>query len=253
MLNVFGELLKKELGSGLMSSRTREGNASNLFVVWQLESFLLLSLETIYFLLMLASFLRCFCSVPALELSRSAGCDLQTHRLWHCSAQGWRDGQCDRRASKGNPCVRVAWQCLNPHFPFTLHHEEHPAPHKHGMNPWGTHLHRAVPGRREECCCHFKHLQLATHSAECRAGDSYATLPTYPFDWPNHHLGLVGFVLWPRFTLDGKPNVSSIVTPGMIYALSQPQQWPKHICQQFSIFILSKAFFLFIFYRKYTL
>lgn len=81
MLNVFGELLKKELGSGLMSSRTREGNASNLFVVWQLESFLLLSLETIYFLLMLASFLRCFCSVPALELSRSAGCDLQTHRL----------------------------------------------------------------------------------------------------------------------------------------------------------------------------
>lgn len=49
MLNLFGELLKKELCSGLMSSRTREGNASSLFVVWQLESFLLLSLETIFF------------------------------------------------------------------------------------------------------------------------------------------------------------------------------------------------------------
>lgn len=31
----------------------------------------------------------------------------------------------------------------------------------------------------------------------------------------------------------------------MIYASSQPQQWPKHICQQLSIFILSKAFFSF--------
>lgn len=41
----FGELLK-ELGSGLVSSRMREGNASSLFVVWQPENFLLLSLET---------------------------------------------------------------------------------------------------------------------------------------------------------------------------------------------------------------
>lgn len=49
LLNLFGELLKKELGSGLMSSRTREGNVSSLFVVWQQESFLLLSLETLFF------------------------------------------------------------------------------------------------------------------------------------------------------------------------------------------------------------
>lgn len=41
----FGELLEKELGSGLVSSRMREGNVSSLFVVWQPESFLLLSLE----------------------------------------------------------------------------------------------------------------------------------------------------------------------------------------------------------------
>lgn len=49
MLNLFGELLKKELGSGLMSSRMREGNVSSLFVVWQPESFLLLTLETFFF------------------------------------------------------------------------------------------------------------------------------------------------------------------------------------------------------------
>lgn len=46
----FGELLEKELGSGVMSSRMREGNVSSLFVVWQPESFLLLSLEACVFL-----------------------------------------------------------------------------------------------------------------------------------------------------------------------------------------------------------
>lgn len=70
MLNLFGELLKKELGSGLMSSRTREGNVSSLFVVWQPESFLLLTLETFFFFfnisLILEIFLLC---VLVLELS----------------------------------------------------------------------------------------------------------------------------------------------------------------------------------------
>lgn len=56
----FGELLKKELGSGLVSSRMREGNVSSLFVVWQSESFLPLTLETIFFFYM--------CIIPGMFL-----------------------------------------------------------------------------------------------------------------------------------------------------------------------------------------
>lgn len=57
----FGELLKKELGSGLVSSRMREGKVSSLFVVWQPESFLLLSLETRFFYI---------CVIPGMFLLR---------------------------------------------------------------------------------------------------------------------------------------------------------------------------------------
>lgn len=58
----FGELLKKELGSALVSSRMREGNVSSLFVVWQPESFLLLSLETSFFYI---------CVIPGMFLLRA--------------------------------------------------------------------------------------------------------------------------------------------------------------------------------------
>lgn len=71
----FGELLEKELGSGVMSSRMREGNVSSLFVVWQPESFLLLSLEACVFLFGIFFFSICVISgmfllrVPVLQPS----------------------------------------------------------------------------------------------------------------------------------------------------------------------------------------
>lgn len=55
----FEELLKKELGSGFMSSRMREGNVSSLFVVWQPESFQLLSLATSFSLYLCHSWDGC--------------------------------------------------------------------------------------------------------------------------------------------------------------------------------------------------